>query len=316
MVKKSIAIGMLVTVVLSIIRGGITDSFTALVFFALTGFFASLFLFWLFRNETLQRIENVLGRLPWSLHIRNTISILGALSLLFWTGPLIRSGGYSGWLLAILLCILATLVICIIAARFSVAYGVFTATCITCSLLVSDARSEIGRGNTEYWSEFWQNEFASYSVTWLVATVVSLLISVPIQICRRNIQKDFRTSNMLPALPLGQLRRPRFILEKVAMVIVPAVLLFGATRLDRRLNRLRSEYLEMYNHHTAAIGELVEARHNEPITLLSELTRLEKVYASADPRIPWHRKMSEKYWRAFNYPWISVPTDTSPEDRR
>jgi len=307
MVNRSIAIGVLVAIVLSFIRGGITDSFTALAIFGLAGFSTSLFLHWILRIESIQQIENVLGQLPQSTFLRNAISLLSTLSLLIWSGTIIRNAGYSGWLLALLICFLAPLFICIIAPRFSVFYGVLTATCITCSLLLLEAQSEIGRGNVEYWSEFWHNEFPHWSRTWLVAIFLSLLISVPIQIQRRSAKGDVTTTNTALKTPFSRLPHSWYTLQNLTIVLVPLLMAFGATRLDRKLDRLRSDYLEKYNHHNAIVVELVEAEYGGPITTSSELRKLEKAYASVNPKISWHRDLSNKYLKAHYYPWLPVP---------
>jgi len=304
MVKKSIAIGVVVAFVLSLIRGEVTDSFTTLAIFGLTGFFASFFLFWLFGDTRLSTLETSLATLPQTTMARNALSITIVLTILIWSGSFIQGGGYAGWILFLLVSFLTPLAVCILVPRFPIAVGVFTATCITCSLLIAEYRWEAERGNAEFLVNFLEREAISYIVIWLVASVLSLLTSVPIHIKRRlPVDGSKRLENasrpQFDKTPLS-----RSALKISAIVTIPILMLFSANRIDNKLSGLREEYLEKYNKHIAAVGELVEAEHGKPITTLSELTKLEKEYALKHPKITWHREMSKKYWKAFNCPTI------------
>jgi len=314
MVKHSIAIGVIVAVLLSLIRGGITDSFTTLVIFGLTGFFASLFLSWLFSNSPFRAIDNSLASVPQAAFVRSVLSITLIFVLLFWSGSFIRSGGYGGWILFLLASFLAPLAVCILAPRFSIAVGVCTATCITCSLLIADSRCEIERGNVGLWEDFWNGDSLSYVVIWLVATVLSLPTSVAIHFKRRMTDEAVAKPDEAKWPQHGDAPLSHSVSKSIAIVTVPLLMIFVAHRIDNKLHGIRVEYLEKHNEHNAAVHELIEAEYGKPVTTLSELTELEKEYALKHPEISWHREMSKKYWRAYHYPWFPVPPDNWPQE--
>jgi len=225
MVKNSIAIGVIVAVLLSLIRGGITDSFATLVIFGLTGFYASLLLTWLFSNSPFRTLENLLTSVPHAAFVRSALSITLVLALLFSSGSLIRSGGYVGWILFLLVSFFSPLVVCILAPRFSIAVGVCTATCITCSLLIANSRWEIERGNAEYWTDFWNADSLSYFVIWLVAIVLSLPSSVAIHFKRRMSDDAASKPNEANWSQHGEAPLSPSASKIIAIVIVPLLMI-------------------------------------------------------------------------------------------
>ena len=171
-------IGTVTTVLLTCARGGLADAPWVLLVFGAYGFCGLLFLFWLFRRETLQAVETFFSRVPYSASLRDLLAVAAAVSSLSWSGAVIAGAGYVGWLVAILLATWMPVVVCLLAARWSIPLGVLTATCIVASLLLENAR--LG-------SPFWAENAGIWLCSWVIAAGLSLIASVPIQLIRRRL---------------------------------------------------------------------------------------------------------------------------------
>jgi hypothetical protein len=186
----SAVIGVATATVLSWVRGGFDDMPSVLAWFWGYGFTVSLLLFWLFRATTFQRIELALQRLIRIPAARDILALIASLSLLVWSGPVIRSAGYAGWLLSIPVVIFASLIVCLLATRSPVLFGALVAGCIVLSAQVDYVRCEWAhphRSLQELWRIFWQVlRPAVFMGTWLVAFALSLIVSLPIYVQRRR----------------------------------------------------------------------------------------------------------------------------------
>lgn len=126
-----------------------------------------------------------------SFAARDALALFVTFSLVFWSGPVIQSGGYAGWLIGLLLGLLAPLFVCLLAARFPVLFGALAATCIVLSVLLADARwysTQTRDATGYYWQHFWKRGFRGYAIIWLVAVLLSLIVSLPIHAQRRKAQ--------------------------------------------------------------------------------------------------------------------------------
>jgi hypothetical protein len=144
------------------------------------GFLSHIFLSWLLSRKTLTRIECIATRSSRLLALREVVAFSLSTSLFFWAGSVITSGGYGGWLIAIVFWIGASLIVCLISPRFPVFFGILTTTSVDLSLIFENARWSQGHGNNNYWQYFWSNELKIYVVVWIISVLLSLIVSVPI----------------------------------------------------------------------------------------------------------------------------------------
>jgi hypothetical protein len=192
----SFGIAVITATVLSYIRGGETNLVVTAIFL-IAAFVVSLLLFWLFSAVTLRRVEAMFLRVPHSSAVRDFLAFAITVSLVFWTGPVIQSGGFGGWLLALLFCIVAPLVVCLLALRFVVAFGALASTCIELSVLLTYARSFNAHSTADYWQRFWQVDWRTWAGMLPFAVGLSFVVSLPIYIQRRRAQQ-ITTANSHP----------------------------------------------------------------------------------------------------------------------
>lgn len=180
----STIIGVIAACVLSWFRGGTDDAPWIFASFVAFGFFCSLLLWWLFSVTTLGTIEAGLLRLPCSSAVRNALALAVTASLVLWSGSVITSQGYAGWLYMLLFSIFCPLLVCLLAARFSVLFGVLAATSIVVSLVLANARLDSPqRGHS--WQSF-RNGSGTWIEIWLIAVGLSLIVSIPIYVQRKR----------------------------------------------------------------------------------------------------------------------------------
>lgn len=187
--KRTLAIGAVTAVLLTYVRGSFVDAPWVPFFFALTGVGGSLLFSWLLRRDTLQAGERFLGRGPHSRWLRDLFALAIAVSLLFWSGPVIISAGFSGWLVALFISTAAPLTVCLMASRWCIALGILTATCIAASILLENAHWSLDHGDTRSWANFWAEEIGLNLLIWGIAAGLSLIVSVPIHLGRRRAQR-------------------------------------------------------------------------------------------------------------------------------
>jgi hypothetical protein len=123
---------------------------------------------------------------------RDVCAAVFTLSLVSWAGPVVRSGGYDGWLVFPLVVVLTALFVCLLATRFPVLFGAFVAGCIVVSVSVDYVRDEWAhphRSYQELWKIFWQEfSIARLLAWWLFGFALSLIVSLPIYVIRRKHQ--------------------------------------------------------------------------------------------------------------------------------
>lgn len=185
--SRALAIGVLTAVVLTCVRGSIADAPWVLLVFGSAGFLGYLLISRLIRRDSSTLVPHTSDRVPrWSL-IRNLAAVFVAASLLYWSGPVSISAGFSGWIVALNFCIAAPLAVCLLATRWPIILGLFTATCITVSIVVENARLRGVHGDAISWMQFPKRDFVIWALIWAIAVGLSLLVSVPIQTRRRSI---------------------------------------------------------------------------------------------------------------------------------
>jgi hypothetical protein len=181
----SLGIGVITALVLTWIRGGFDDAPWILIEFGLVGFLISYLTCWLTRPATLGWIESAFNRIPYSSHLRGILALALTVSLVFWSGPVIATWGYGSWLLAILFCVLAPLIICLLTARFPIVLGMVAATSVVFSVLLENTRFELARSRfqKDFCQQFWQSfQLGEFVVVWLIALALSLIVSLPIHL--------------------------------------------------------------------------------------------------------------------------------------
>ena len=94
-----------------------------------------------------------------------------------YAAPVIRSGGYGGWLLALVGCVLCPFAVALVAGRWHVAFGVLAAGAVQASFFVNDRWIEpAGRG----YGTSWNIEIAF--------AVVALCLSLPASLGAAAVQ--------------------------------------------------------------------------------------------------------------------------------
>jgi hypothetical protein len=187
----SAIIGVTTAVVLAWVRGGYSDMPSVLLEFWAFGFLVALILFWVFRPATFQSIETAIQKLLPISKLRNILALLFASSLLIWSGPVLRSAGYAGWLLLIPLIIFSSLIICFVAARFPILFGALVAGLVALSSQMDYVRFEWTHPHRTFeqlWSIFWKVfDPLNFLLASLVSLGLSLTVSLPIYIQRRKV---------------------------------------------------------------------------------------------------------------------------------
>src|SRR5207302_708089 len=123
------------------------DRLWGMALFAVLFTVVSLVVRSILRIGTVATVEQTLSRLPRAAVLRHAaaVALLGASAI--YSGRVIRSAGYGGWVLALVLMLFAPLVTALVAPRFVVWYGVAAASAIVLSLsvlLVQDFRTVPG----------------------------------------------------------------------------------------------------------------------------------------------------------------------------
>ena len=190
----ALGVGLVTALVLTTIRGGAVETPLVPFFFAAVGISSFYFMCWICKQETLQAVENQFHRFHLSSHIRNILALMLCLSFIPWIGAVNLSGGYTGWLLMILFCLAAPLMICLLAFRYCLLLGLITNTCIIISILLENVREAAAAGDTDSWHVIVERRLAVWIIVWLVASFLSLIVSIPIMLQRQSIQSLIQQS--------------------------------------------------------------------------------------------------------------------------
>ncbi len=187
---RAIAIGCLTAILLTLVRGGSIDSIWVPLFFGVSGFLGTILISYAVDRDPLEKIGRTTKQQRHAIWIRNAIALAIALSFVVWAGPVTLGALYAGWLVAIILVIAGTLVVCLISVHWPIAFGILVATAISISIVNQNARWSHAHGNPHFWEEFWDGEYVPFLIAWMILVGVSLMVSVPFQLRRRSANQQ------------------------------------------------------------------------------------------------------------------------------
>lgn len=187
--NRSIAVGLLSAVILTWIRGGWSDAPYVVLEFAATGFLVTYGASYLIHADWLVRLESSAASHSWLQFFRDLAALLLIVGYLFWSGSVIQGAGFAGWLVAIFLGVTLPLLTCVLAAHFSIVFGILTATAISLSTLLNHPQFRQDPFAAEAWQRFFEEDFVSWAIIWGILSVLSLVTSVPLTIQRRRLTR-------------------------------------------------------------------------------------------------------------------------------
>ena len=112
-------------------------------------------------------------------------------SAVYWSGPLIQGAGYSGWLLAIFFGITLPFIVCLVASRAVILFGLFTASEIMISTMMNHPHFRAAD-----WLQFISRDITEWTIIWFILLVLSLIVSVPLA-AQRSRNKALKQSDNL-----------------------------------------------------------------------------------------------------------------------
>lgn len=177
----ALALSLAVAYALSWFRGGFDE--TPFLVFTVSAFMFALLWQGAFRRQSLVFIEARLRRLPFSLFIRYVLILVALLFLVLRSGPMITSWGFAGWLLALLVWIIAPAVICPLVPHCPILFGFIAGGCNLLSLVVQDSRL-YSRGRGIQWEHVFSQP-VGFFITWCIPAALSLVFSIPVHVSRR-----------------------------------------------------------------------------------------------------------------------------------
>src|SRR5690349_21122025 len=163
-------ISLLVACFLCVVRGGF--ALLPFVVFAVAAFVALTAWYWLSRRESVSRIERVLRALPYQVGTRYALVLSMLIGLAVWSGAVIASGGFGGWIIMLLVWLISPAIVCPIAPRFPILFGILAAACVQFSLAVDGSRLYSSHRDIQ-----WPHVF-TYSDTSLIMWGIGAVISL------------------------------------------------------------------------------------------------------------------------------------------
>jgi hypothetical protein len=168
---------------LSWVRGGF-DLWPFIVFL-MAGILATTAWQTVFSKETLYRVEAVAGKIPLHTPVRYALAFVALLAITLWSGAVVESAGFSGWLLSLVVWLIAPAVVCLLAPRFPVIFGVLAAACSVFSLAVQNSRLYSRQREIEWSHVLTDRVELLFSFT--IAVLLSLVISIRVQASRQRL---------------------------------------------------------------------------------------------------------------------------------
>jgi hypothetical protein len=125
-VGVSIAISLFAAIVL-VWTIGFVEAAPLLLIFGPMGFLVSAAVSLVCTPRRLDALDEsvFLGFPHW---LRDGMALAFVVLMLWWSGPLIRAGGFGGAVIAIFVCLVGPIIACLLAARFSIPIGISIAT--------------------------------------------------------------------------------------------------------------------------------------------------------------------------------------------
>ena len=116
---------------------------------------------------------------PWRTILRCGAAILLIGTVGLYAAPVIRSGGYGGWLLALVGCVVCPFTVALVAGRWHVLFGVLTAGAVQASFFVNDRWIEPARRG---YGTSWNIEIA-FAVVALGLSLLASLAAAAVEDC-------------------------------------------------------------------------------------------------------------------------------------
>lgn len=183
----SIAVGMLCAVLLTLIRGGWRDAPYVIPVFAAVGFTITYGIASIIGSQRLTAAEAAISQHRGLRLLRDGAALLLVGSSLFWAGHLIQQAGFSGWLVAIALGVIFPLLVCLLATKLTIVFGLLAATSLAVSTLLHHPNFRQEPFARETWDRFLQYDLGGWVVIWCILAGLSLSVSVPLTIRRRRV---------------------------------------------------------------------------------------------------------------------------------
>lgn len=178
--ELSAGIGVLCAVVLTTLRGGWRDAPWVVPVFAIGGFTLASVVSFLTHHEPSVSHRWAAFQKRSVRITRDVVAAIIVVSAVYWAAPVARSATFAGWLVMLLLGLLLPLVVCVIASRAAILYGMATASMLTISGL-----SPTGFRIEDVLS-FARHNLTAAAIFWCVMLGLSLVVSVPLTIQRRR----------------------------------------------------------------------------------------------------------------------------------
>jgi hypothetical protein len=185
--QLSIAVGLVCAVLLTLIRGGWRDAPYVVPIFATLGFTITYGIASMIQSDRLAAIETASSRHGGLMLLRDAAAVVFLGFSLYCSGYLVQEAGFGGWLVALLFGVLLPLVVCLVASRAPIIFGVLAATSLVFSILLHDFDIRHNPLDREAWSRVLYRDWAVWAILWAILTGLSLLVSVPLAIRRRRM---------------------------------------------------------------------------------------------------------------------------------
>ena len=198
--KRAVAIGCLTAILLTLCRGGSIDSIWIPFFFGVLGFLGTMLISYSVRHDLSEDVGEAKEKHLYMTWIRDVVALAIAVSFVVWSGPLAFSALYAGWLVAILLVIAGSLVVCLVSAHWPIAFGILVATSINISIVLQNASWSHAHGNPRFWEEFWSGEYKHFLMIWVIFTGLSFVVSIPFHLRRRRASQNSTHVNRIESI--------------------------------------------------------------------------------------------------------------------
>jgi hypothetical protein len=134
---------------------------------------------------SLTKLEAALRKIPFQVPIRYTLVFAALLWIALWSGRIMANAGFGGWIVAFLEWLMAPAIICRLAPRFPIAFGILAAVLSVFSLAVEGSRMYSPPHEIQ-----WQRVPSICISLWFsfaLALAFALQISIRVQASRREL---------------------------------------------------------------------------------------------------------------------------------
>lgn len=185
--QLSMVIGIACALLLTMIRGGWRDLPLVVLIFGVAGFSITYAVASIVNSGRLASIEAASNERAGIPLLRNLAAIALITMSFAWSGQVIQGAGFSGWLVALFLGVVFPLVVCVLASRWEVVFGLLAATSLAISTLVHHPMFRGDIFAADAWEHLWQRDAGVWLFIWGVLATLSLAVSVPLAVRRRRL---------------------------------------------------------------------------------------------------------------------------------